>query len=122
VPGLPAEPYHILVSRADDRPHTQVWSFGFERPIPDAPLPLVGRDEHVPIPLQSAFEAVYRARNFRDRLDYSHDPEGPLTSEQRALIRHRLSEAVEKSEYDYTAYGTRLWSIAKLSSLRPQLA
>ncbi|MBI3362869.1 MAG: DUF4058 family protein, partial [Chloroflexi bacterium] len=30
VTDLPPHPYHILVSRADDRPRTRVWSFGME--------------------------------------------------------------------------------------------
>lgn len=90
LPGLPAQPYHILVSRADDRPHSRVWSFGLDQPIPTVPLPLIGPDEYVPIPLQTAFEAIYQARNFRARLDYTRDPEGPLTEDQLAYIQARL--------------------------------
>jgi hypothetical protein len=89
--GLPAQPYHILVSRADDRPHTRVWSFGLDEPIPAAPLPLIMPDEYVPIPLQAAFEAIYEARNFRARLDYTISPDGPLTKEQLAYIQARLA-------------------------------
>lgn len=96
--GLPAQPYHILVSRADDRPHARVWSFGLDQPIPDAPLPLISPDEHVPIPLQSAFEAIYAARNFRARLDYSREPEGPLTAQERAHVRARLAEVRARTQ------------------------
>jgi len=63
-----------------------------------APLPLIAPDEHVPIPLQEAFEAVYQARSFRARLDYTHDPEGPLTEEQRAYLRARLKTSGVTSE------------------------
>lgn len=90
--GLPAQPYHILVSRADDRPHTRVWSFGLEQSIPIAPLPLIGPEEYVPIPLQEAIELIYEARRFRLRLDYTHPPEGPLTEQEVAYIRSRLVE------------------------------
>ncbi len=88
--GLPAQPYHILVSRADDRPHTRVWSFGLDEPIPATPLPLIALDEYVPIPLQKAVQAIYRARRFRARLDYTQDPEGPLTEAQRDYIHAQL--------------------------------
>jgi hypothetical protein len=92
VPGLPNKAYHILVSRADDRPHTLVWSFGLDEPIPAAPLPLIASNEQVPIPLQEAFTIIYQARNFRHRLDYDRTPDGPLRPVERAYIQSRLLE------------------------------
>ncbi|MCE7981503.1 MAG: DUF4058 family protein [Caldilinea sp. CFX5] len=77
---LPAQPYHILVTRADEQPEGRVWSFGLNDVIPTTPLPLIEVDEYVPLPLQSAYTTIYHARNFRHRLDYSIDPEPPLTS------------------------------------------
>jgi len=89
---LPNQPYHILVTRADEQPQGRVWSFGLSEPIPTTPLPLIEIDEYVPLPLQSAYTTIYQARNFRHRLDYSIDPEPPLTPAQRTLIQHRLVE------------------------------
>lgn len=83
---VPDRPYHILVSRADERPHTKVWSFGISEPIPTAPIPLIGPDEYVPLPLQAALETVYAARNFRQRLDFTAYPDGPLTPAQKEEI------------------------------------
>ncbi|HEX6385542.1 MAG TPA: DUF4058 family protein [Anaerolineae bacterium] len=79
VPALPDEPYHVLISRADQQPQSRVWSFGLADPIPDTPLPLITPDEHVPLPLQAAYAIIYEARNFRQRLDYASDPDPPLT-------------------------------------------
>ncbi len=76
---LPDQPYHILVSRADEQPRSRVWSFGLNDQIPAAPVPLTEADEYVPLPLQAAYEAIYTARAFRQRLDYRPDPPGPLT-------------------------------------------
>jgi len=90
---LPAQPYHILVTRADEQPEGRVWSFGLNDVIPTTPLPLLEEDEYVPLPLQSAYTTIYQARNFRHRLDYSVDPEPPLTSTQRAFIQQCLIEA-----------------------------
>ena len=89
---LPAHPYHILVTRADEQPEGRVWSFGLSDLIPTTPLPLLEMDEYVPLPLQGAYTAIYQARSFRHRLDYSVDPEPPLTSAQRAFIQQRLIE------------------------------
>ncbi len=92
VTALPDQPYHILVSRADEQPRSRVWSFNLADPIPTAPIPLIASDEHVPLPLQEAYSTVYEARGFRRRLDYGADPEGPLTQAQRAYIRTQLTQ------------------------------
>lgn len=90
--SLPARPYHILISRADEFPRSRVWSFGLDEPIPDTPLPLLGAREHVPLPVQSAFKSIYKARNFRQRLPYTSDPEPPLTEQQRGFVTARLQQ------------------------------
>jgi hypothetical protein len=96
--GLPNKPYHILVSRGDDRPHTRVWSFGLDEPIPAAPLPLIAPGEQVPIPLQEAFDVIYQARGFRHRLEYGREPEGPLRAAERAYVHGRLTELGLRSQ------------------------
>jgi hypothetical protein len=91
VAQLPEQPYHILITRADEQPQGRVWSFGLNDAIPTTPLPLLGEAEYVPLPLQGAYVTIYQARNFRNRLDYAVDPEPPLTGEQRAFIHERLT-------------------------------
>jgi hypothetical protein len=95
---LPGQPYHILVSRADEQPESFVWSFGLADPIPDTPLPLIAPDERVPLPLQAAYHTVYQARRFRQRLDYQVDPGPPLSEAQRAFIHTRLVAAGIRAE------------------------
>ena len=92
VAALPDQPYHILVSRADEQPRSRVWSFGLADPIPAAPVPLTGPDEYVPLPLQETYTTIYAARNFRQRLDYRVEPPAPLTEGQRAYIREALAK------------------------------
>ena len=91
VEPLPDQPYHILVTRADEQPQGRVWSFGMADPIPVTPLPLLESDEYVPVPLQRAYTTIYQARNFRNRLDYTLDPEPPLTVAQRSYIQEHLT-------------------------------
>lgn len=93
VPTLPNQPYHILISRADEQSQSRVWSFDLSDPIPTAPIPLIKSDEHVPLPLQEAYMIIYAARGFRHRLSYHIDPEGPLVEEQRAYIHSQLVAA-----------------------------
>lgn len=92
VATLPDQPYHILVSRADEQPRSRVWSFGLADPIPTAPVPLIEPDEYVPLPLQAAYETIYVARGFRQRLDYQSDPSEPLTEAHRDYIRSLLAK------------------------------
>lgn len=93
VDTLPDQPYHLLVSRADEYPRSRVWSFGLTDPILAIPVPLIALGEHVPLPLHEAYAMVYAARGFRRRLDYRVDPGGPLSDVQRAVIQERLIEA-----------------------------
>lgn len=90
VEQLPDQPYHILITRADEQPQGRVWSFGLAEAIPTTPLPLLDQDEHVPLPLHAAYQTIYQARNFRSRLDYMVDPEPPLSPEQRKFIAEQL--------------------------------
>jgi hypothetical protein len=91
VASLPPQPYHILVTRADEQPEGRVWSFGWDASIPAAPLPLAAPGEHVPLPLQAALATIYRARGFRTRLDYRADPEPPFTADQRSSVHALLA-------------------------------
>ncbi|MCB0109101.1 MAG: DUF4058 family protein [Caldilineaceae bacterium] len=93
VERLPDQPYHIMITRADEQPQGRVWSFGLADAIPTTPLPLVEHEEYVPLPLQVAYVTIYQARNFRNRLDYTIDPEPPLTAAQRQLIHEYLLKA-----------------------------
>lgn len=92
VPALPDQPYHILVSRADEQPRSRVWSFGLAEAIPVAPVPLLQPGEYVPLPLQAAYTTIYAARRFRQRLDYQAEPEGPLTEAQRSFVQALLAQ------------------------------
>lgn len=91
--ALPDQPYHIIVSRADAYPQSQVWSFGFNDEIPAAAVPLFSPDEQVPLPLQIALQTIYQARRFRQRLDYHRDPEGPLTRQDKATIKEIVASS-----------------------------
>lgn len=92
VEALPDQPYHILVSRADEQPRSRVWSFGLNEAIPPTPVPLIEPDEYVPLPLQEAYATIYAARGFRRRLDYQTNLPGPLTKAQQAYIQSVLVE------------------------------
>jgi hypothetical protein len=93
VSTLSGQSYHILISRADEQPHSKVWSFGLADVIPNTPLPLIAPDEQVPLPLQAAYTTIYQARGFRFRLNYQLAPEPPLVEAQRTFIQTQLVTA-----------------------------
>jgi len=93
LPTLPDQPYHIIISRADEQPRSRVWSFGLAEPIRTAPVPLIQPDEYVPLPLQEAYTTIYAARRFRQRLDYQAEPAAPLTEAQRTFLKELLAKA-----------------------------
>src|SRR5205823_339936 len=75
---LREDPYFVLLSRAQDRPMTEVWPVPLVGPLPTVPVPLLPGDSDVPLDLQAAFTAVYDAIGYDLAVDYSRPPQVPL--------------------------------------------
>src|SRR5262249_9346341 len=43
---LPPAPYFVFLSRADQRPLTEVWPIALDQPLPEVPVPLRGGEEY----------------------------------------------------------------------------
>ncbi len=72
--------YRILVSPGWRRPHSQLFAFDLQQPIPSFPLPLQ-RDEAQPIvPLNEILHELYTRARFDLRLDYQETPPAPRLS------------------------------------------
>jgi hypothetical protein len=86
---LPAAPYFVFLSRADDRPMTEVWPISLNQPLPTISVPLLPGDADVSLDLQAAFTAAYDLPGYDLIIDYTQPPEIPLsTSEEEWLILH----------------------------------
>lgn len=92
---LPDDPYFVLLSRAQERPMTEVWPVWLDGPLPTIPVPLLPGDADVPLDLQVAFSAVYDAVGYDLAVDYSRPPEVPLSPAQATWAEQSLRRSRE---------------------------
>ncbi len=91
---LPPAAYYVYLSRAEDRPVTDVWPIGLREPLPVVPVPLLDPDPDVTLDLQAAVNACFDLVHYERLLDYSASPPPPaLTPEDAGWVGERLSAA-----------------------------
>jgi hypothetical protein len=90
---LPPAPYFVFLSRADQRPVTDVWPIRLDQPLPTVPVPLLAGDADARLDLQQALMMAYDECGLVDIIDYTKPPEVPLTPEQSAWVAHHLHAA-----------------------------
>lgn len=71
---LPAGDYCALVSRAEDRPKCEVYSWFLRQPLPPLPIPLLTPDPDVIIELQSVFRKAFKRGRYARSLSYGQPP------------------------------------------------
>jgi hypothetical protein len=67
---LPPADYYYLVSRGDQRPDCQVYSWTLKQPLPKLPVPLRDPDPDILIDLGAVFTTAYERGRFRRRINY----------------------------------------------------
>lgn len=90
---LPAAPYFVFISHAEQRDRVEVWPIALEQPLPAVPVPLLPGDSPAPLDLQQALSTVYDIIGYDELIDYSTTPPGPLTPAESAWIEEQLSRA-----------------------------
>jgi len=70
--------YHILVSRADQRPTADLYGFDLQQPIPPFPIPLMPGEEAPILELQPLLNRVYEKGRYHLAIDYGQPPVPPL--------------------------------------------
>jgi Protein of unknown function (DUF4058) len=84
--------YRILVSKADDRPEADLYSFNLQDPIPVIPIPLQPEDEPVAIDLANLLRDIYEQGCFDLQINYQDPVPAPDLSEaDRAWVKQVLS-------------------------------
>ena len=73
--------YHVLVSRAEQRPQATLYAATIHDPLPEFPIPLKSTDEVVLVNLQAIFAGVYERASYDLRIDYSQPLPPPSFSE-----------------------------------------
>lgn len=90
--ALPHQPYFVFLSRAEERPLTDVWPIALSDLLPSVPVPLLAGDADVWLDLQAVFTAAYDLPGYDLIVDYSQPPDVPLTPEEvvwaEAHLRH----------------------------------
>ena len=68
--ALPPSHYFVFVSRASERPATDVWPISLKSPLPKIPIPLRSDDPDIVIDLQRIYRTVYERNRYAQILDY----------------------------------------------------
>jgi hypothetical protein len=87
---LPERPYFVFLSRAENRPITEVWPISLDQALPVVPVPLLPGDPDAPLDLQSAFTATYDLLGYNLAIDYGEPPEVPLEGGSASWVAGRL--------------------------------
>lgn len=81
--------YRILVSRAENRPQSDLYAFNLQDVIPTFPLPLRTGDSEPLVDLQSLLAGIYDRASYDLVIDYSQQPV-PTLSEADAVWANAL--------------------------------
>jgi hypothetical protein len=81
--------YHALVSRADRRPISEVFSWSIRDPLPTIPVPLMPPDPDISLDLSAVFSTVYRRGQYERSIDYAAPLDLPLNTKERAWAQKR---------------------------------
>jgi hypothetical protein len=80
---LPRADFYAFVSRAGQRPTSDVFAWSVRQPLPRIPIPLRAPDPDVPLDLPSLFAYGYERGRYNRALDYSAPLDLPLASADR---------------------------------------
>ena len=80
---LPPGHFHAIVSRKEQRPDAQVYSWTLKDRLPAIPIPLLPPDADVPLELGPACETAYNQGRYHRLLRYREPLELPLEPETR---------------------------------------
>jgi hypothetical protein len=82
-----------LVSRAENRPQSDLYAFNLQDVIPTFPLPLRIGDSEPLVDLQSLLAGIYDRASYDLVIDYSQDPVPALSETDAAwadaLLQHK---------------------------------
>jgi hypothetical protein len=90
---LPTADYYAFVSRRQERPHADVFSWSLRDPLPTIPVPLLVEDGEVPLNLAEAVAAVFQRKRYDLSLDYGAVLTPPPTSDDAEWISNLVARA-----------------------------
>jgi Protein of unknown function (DUF4058) len=93
---LPPGDFYALLSRVDQRPHCDVYSWTLRDPFPPVPIPLLQPDPDVLLDLKPVFAREYEEGRYSRRIDYSLPPSTVKKPADRAWAQ-QIAEAARPS-------------------------
>jgi len=91
--------YHALVSRTEERPLSNVYSWPIRQGLPVIPIPLLAPGADVPLDLAAVFTTVYQRGQYERSIDYRAPLELPLGAADRAWAEE-LARAFQPEEIE----------------------
>jgi hypothetical protein len=88
--ALPPAPYFVFLSRAGQRPFTEVWPILLNQPLPEIPVPLLEGNADAKLDLQQALSMVYDEYGLNYMIDYSQPPKVVLSHEEAKWVDEHL--------------------------------
>jgi hypothetical protein len=76
--------YHALVSRTEQRPLSNVYTWSIRQALPTIPIPLLAPDADVSLDLAAVFPIVYQRGHYERSIDYAAPLDLPLRPDDRA--------------------------------------
>jgi hypothetical protein len=95
---LPDYPYFVFLSRADQRPITDIWPIGVRESLPIVPVPLLPDDADVSLDLQAALTGVYDTFRYALTIDYTNPLTDPFPEPDAQWIEQRLRASQPAAE------------------------
>lgn len=90
---LPPGDYYALVSRADQRPACQVYTWTMQQALPAIPIPLLPPDPDVWCDLGAVFATTWARGRYARSVDYGSPPPVALDSARSAWVQERTRGA-----------------------------
>ncbi|MEM8504603.1 MAG: DUF4058 family protein [Cyanobacteria bacterium P01_D01_bin.1] len=91
VMGAPIKTYQVLVSRSAERPSAERYSFGLREQIPQFAIPLSEGDDEPVVNLNQLLANVCSATDIESTINYTAQPQPPLSIEDFEWIKALLS-------------------------------
>ncbi len=82
--------YRILVSRAEQRPDADLYSFCLSEPIPIFPVPVASLETSPLLDLKALLNSIYERSGYAVFIDYEADPQPRLATAQQSWLEGYL--------------------------------
>lgn len=92
---LPPADYYYIVSRYEERPDCQVYSWPMAHELPTLPVPLRAPDPDIFVNLGEVFSTAFERGRYQRRIDYGAQLMGNLSDSEKQWLKQQLTRQVQ---------------------------